>query len=118
MQTYYKLLLQNIQELVPIKQEDICLIKEAFKPVYLKKKDFYLRKHDRSNYMNFVADSCLEVYSIGENDMEHILKCGIEGFMTNHYSNSFTFEPYEWGLYYKLNQCFFIPTSYFFFNLT
>ncbi|WNB18870.1 Crp/Fnr family transcriptional regulator [Marivirga arenosa] len=83
MQTYYKLLLQNIQELVPIKQEDVCLIEEAFKPVYLKKKDFYLRKHDRSNYMNFVADGCLKVYSIGENDMEHILQFGIEGWWVN-----------------------------------
>jgi len=76
----YVLLLQNIRELVPINEEEALLIQEAFKPVQINKKDFYIRKGDLSSHMNFVADGCLKVYSIGEKDMEHILQFGITGW--------------------------------------
>lgn len=79
----YKVLIHKIEELVPLKEEDILLIKEAFKPVYLKKKQFLLQKGESSNHMRFIAEGCLKQYSIDDTGKEHILHFGIQGWWVN-----------------------------------
>lgn len=79
----HKTLIQNIEELVPLKDADILLIEEAFKPVYLKKKQFLFQKGDSSNHMRFIAEGCLKLYRIDDTGKEHILQFGIQGWWVN-----------------------------------
>jgi CRP-like cAMP-binding protein len=79
----HKTLIDNIQEIVPLKGEDILLIEKAFIPVELKKKQFLLQKGESSNHMRFVAEGCLKLYRIDDNGKEHILQFGIKGWWVN-----------------------------------
>jgi len=81
--TMHKNLIHNFEEIVPLKEEDILLIEDAFKPVKLKKKQFLLQKGESSNHMRFVSDGCMKVYSIDEEGEEHILQFGISGWWIN-----------------------------------
>lgn len=76
-------LIQNIKELVPLKEEEVLLIEDAFKPVHLKKKQFLLQKGDSSNHMRFIAEGCLRLYRIDDAGKEHILQFGIKGWWVN-----------------------------------
>lgn len=79
----YQTLIHNIQEIVPLKEEDILLINDAFKPVPLKKKQFLIQKGESSNHMRFIADGCLKLYRIDDTGKEHILQFGIKGWWVN-----------------------------------
>ncbi|MEZ5044455.1 MAG: Crp/Fnr family transcriptional regulator [Saprospiraceae bacterium] len=79
----HELLIQNIKELVPLKEADSLLIKNAFKPIALKKKHFLLQKGEYVNHMRFIAKGCLKLYDIDESGKEHILQFGIKGWWMN-----------------------------------
>lgn len=79
----YTILIQNIKELVPIDEVDVPIIKEAFNPVHLKRKQFLLKMGDPSNHMRFVADGCVRVYSINPDGNENILQFGVSGWWVN-----------------------------------
>tara|TARA_R110002096_G_scaffold58749_1_gene147761 strand:+ start:2581 stop:3165 length:585 start_codon:yes stop_codon:yes gene_type:complete len=79
----YNTLIHNIKEIVPLKEEDILLIENAFIPVQLKKKQFLLQKGESSNHMRFVAEGCLKLYRIDDTGKEHILQFGIKGWWVN-----------------------------------
>ena len=79
----HKTLIHNIEEIVPLKAEDILLIEDAFKPVHLKKKQFSLQKGESSNHMRFVTEGCLKLYRIDDTGKEHILQFGIKGWWVN-----------------------------------
>ncbi|WP_163381260.1 Crp/Fnr family transcriptional regulator [Cyclobacterium sp. SYSU L10401] len=79
----HKTLIDNIQEMVPLKADDILLIENAFIPVQLNKKQFLLQKGESSNHMRFVAEGCLKLYRIEDTGKEHILQFGIKGWWVN-----------------------------------
>lgn len=79
----YKSLIHNIQEVVPLQEQDILLIEDTFKPVHLKKKQFLLQKGESSNHMRFVADGCIKLYNIDDSGKERILQFGIQGWWVN-----------------------------------
>lgn len=79
----HKTLIHNIEEIVPLKEADILLIEDAFKPVHLKKKQFLLQKGEACNHMRFVAEGCLKLYRIDDTGKEHILQFGIGGWWVN-----------------------------------
>ncbi|XOV92898.1 MAG: Crp/Fnr family transcriptional regulator [Bacteroidota bacterium] len=79
----HSILLENIRELVPISDKETELIKEAFKPFHLKKKESLLRKGDPSNHMRFVSTGCLKAFSVDKDGNEHILQFGIRGWWVN-----------------------------------
>lgn len=79
----HKTLINNIQEIVPLKEEDILLIEDAFIPVQLKKKQFLLQEGESSNHMRFVAEGCLKLYRIDDTGKEHILQFGIKSWWVN-----------------------------------
>jgi CRP-like cAMP-binding protein len=76
-------LIQNIKEIVSLNEEDVLLIKNAFKPVNLKKKQFLLRKGEPSNHMRFIAEGCVKLYNIDNTGREHILQFGTKGWWVN-----------------------------------
>ncbi|MAY83317.1 MAG: cyclic nucleotide-binding protein [Flavobacteriales bacterium] len=77
------LLIENIKEVVPLTDEDASLVKKAFNPVQLKKKDFLLRNGEYSDHMRFIVEGCLRAYKIDENGKEHILYFGIKNWWIN-----------------------------------
>lgn len=79
----HEALIQNIKEIVPLSKEDISLIQDFFKPVYLRKKQFLLQKGEYSNHMRFIAEGCLKLYRIDESGREHILQFGTTGWWMN-----------------------------------
>ncbi len=76
-------LIQNIKAHVPLTENEVELIQEAFKERKLKKKEHLLQKGDNSNHMRFVSEGCLKVYSIDEDGQEHVLQFGISGWWIN-----------------------------------
>lgn len=89
----HQLLIENIKELVPLSETESLLIRDAFKPVMLKKKQFLLQKGDASNHMRFIAEGCLKLYNIDESGKEHILQFGIKGWWMNDLFAYLTFKP-------------------------
>lgn len=89
----HETLIRNIEEIVPLKKEDILLIQHAFKPVHLKKKQFLLQKGESSNHMRFIAEGCLKLYRIDDSGKEHILQFGIKGWWVNDLYAYLTQEP-------------------------
>ncbi|MEQ8626810.1 Crp/Fnr family transcriptional regulator [Ekhidna sp.] len=79
----HETLIKNIKELVPLSQEEVELVSDAFKPRHLKKKEHLLQKGDPSNHMRFVSDGCMKVYSVDEDGQEHVLQFGISGWWIN-----------------------------------
>ncbi|MEP2024839.1 MAG: Crp/Fnr family transcriptional regulator [Reichenbachiella sp.] len=79
----HDILLQNIRQLVSVNESESELIKDSFKIVPLKKKEFLLRKGEYSNHMRFIAKGCLKLYRVDEVGAEHILQFGIEGWWMN-----------------------------------
>ncbi|TVZ60151.1 CRP-like cAMP-binding protein [Flavobacteriaceae bacterium MAR_2010_105] len=79
----YDVLIQNIKELVAINETECALIKDAFQPIALKKKQYLLQKGEHSNHMRFIADGCLKLYSLDDSGKEHILQFGIQGWWMN-----------------------------------
>lgn len=76
-------LINNIQEIVSLKSNEIQLIESAFHQKTLAKKEFLLRKDEPSNHMRFIAEGCLKLFSIDETGKEHILQFGISGWWMN-----------------------------------
>ncbi|MEZ4945926.1 MAG: Crp/Fnr family transcriptional regulator [Cyclobacteriaceae bacterium] len=76
-------MIEHIRELVPLTDEEVILVQQAFKPVELDKKELLLSKGDPSNHMRFVAEGCVKVYSIDKEAGEHILQFGISGWWIN-----------------------------------
>lgn len=76
-------LIEHIRELVAISEKESELIREAFKPTQLKRKDFLLKKGELSNHMRFVVEGCLKAYSVDEEGSEHILQFGVPGWWVN-----------------------------------
>jgi len=79
----HETLIHNIKDIVPLNEEDVMLIEDAFKPVHLKKKQFLLRKGEPSNHMRFIAEGCVKLFNIDDTGKEHILQFGIKGWWVN-----------------------------------
>ncbi|WP_020533199.1 Crp/Fnr family transcriptional regulator [Flexithrix dorotheae] len=79
----HEILIQHIKEQVPLKESELNLIKDAFKPVTLGKKQFLLQKGEYSNHMRFIVKGCLKLFNIDESGKEHILQFGIQGWWMN-----------------------------------
>ncbi|NJN28341.1 MAG: Crp/Fnr family transcriptional regulator [Cyclobacteriaceae bacterium] len=79
----HEALVQNICEIVPLADVEVEMIKDYFKPVHLKKKQFLLQKGESCNHMRFIAAGCIKLFSIDDSGKEHILQFGIEGWWVN-----------------------------------
>lgn len=89
----HELLIQNIKELVFLKEAEALLVEDAFMPVKLKKKQFLLQKGEHSNHMRFIAEGCLRLYNIDAAGKEHILQFGIKGWWMNDLYAYLTLKP-------------------------
>jgi len=79
----HDLLIKNIKELVPLSDEESLLVKDAFKTVRLRKKQFLLQRGEMSNHMRFITKGCLKLFHLDDSGSEHILQFGITGWWIN-----------------------------------
>jgi len=79
----YDTLIHNIKDLVPLSEGEVQLIKAAFQPIELKKKEFLLQIGEPSNHMRFIVDGCIKLYNIDETGKEHILQFGTKEWWVN-----------------------------------
>lgn len=90
-----ELLIQHIQEQVPLSKQETDLVQQAFVAKELDKKEMLLFKGDISNHMRFIEQGCLRAYNIDAAGNEHILQFGIEGWWVNDLYSYITQEPAE-----------------------
>jgi len=79
----YELLIRNIHQIIAINETDISIIRQAFKPRLLEKKEILLQTGEISTHMQFIARGCLRSYYLNKNAQEHILQFGIESWWIN-----------------------------------
>ncbi len=80
---HHNLLIQNIRALVPLSEEEALLVRHAFKPTRLRKKEFLIQIGEYSNHMRFIAEGCFRLYEVDDQGTEHILQFGISGWWMN-----------------------------------
>lgn len=64
----------------PLTADDQALIKEAFVPKSLKKKELFLKQGDICQYTGFILQGAMRQYSIDSNGTEHIIQLAIENW--------------------------------------
>lgn len=76
----YDILLTYISQraVTPITAEQAVLIRDAFKPKKLRKKQYLLQEGDVCKYLSFMVKGAMRQYSIDEKGNEHIVRFGIE----------------------------------------
>jgi len=76
----YDILLTYISQrsVTPITAEQAALIRDAFKPKKLRKKQYLLQEGDVCKYLSFMVKGAMRQYSIDEKGNEHIVRFGIE----------------------------------------
>src|ERR1041384_3807879 len=76
----YDILLTYISQrsVTPITAEQAALIRDAFKPKKLRKKQYLLQEGDICKYLSFMVKGAMRQYSIDEKGNEHIVRVGIE----------------------------------------
>lgn len=80
----YRSLLEYIEErsFSPLSQKDVSLIKEAFIPKKLKKRQFLLQQGDVCKYIAFIVKGATRQYTVDEKGYEHVLNLCIENWWT------------------------------------
>lgn len=64
----------------PITEAEVSLIKEAFIPKKLRKRQFLLQEGEVCKYIAFIVKGATRQYTIDEKGYEHILNLGIENW--------------------------------------
>jgi CRP-like cAMP-binding protein len=72
------LLLQHLSRYISLDSEETILIREFFRPKYLKKKDILLQHGEISRFENFVTKGCMRAFYIDTTGEEHIVQFAVE----------------------------------------
>lgn len=76
----HSVLKNYIDKKISISEEDWQLIRDAFTPVKVKKKQFLLREGEISKYLWFVTKGCLRMYKEDQKGHDHILLFAFEEY--------------------------------------
>lgn len=71
------------QTSVPLSEEDIELIREAFIPRKFRKRQFLLQEGDVCKYISFIVKGAVRQYTVDEKGNEHVLNLAIENWWTS-----------------------------------
>lgn len=66
-----------------LSEQDIDLIQEAFLPLKLKKKQFFLREGEICQYIAFIVKGAMRQFMMDEKGTEHTLQLGLENWWTS-----------------------------------
>jgi CRP-like cAMP-binding protein len=65
---------------VPILEEEKALLKQAFVPFKLRKRQYLLQEGDHCRYFAFIVKGSMRQYSVDDKGAEHIVRLGVEGW--------------------------------------
>ncbi|TDH27525.1 Crp/Fnr family transcriptional regulator [Segetibacter sp. 3557_3] len=89
----FELLLQKINEKVPITPEESAVCKTFFIPKKLRKKQYLLQEGDVCKYVAFVEKGMLRSYTVDDKGTEHIMQFAFEGWWLSDQFSFLTAEP-------------------------
>ena len=64
----------------PLSENELELIKTAFIPKKLKRRQFFLQEGDLCKYFAFIVNGAMRQYLIDDKGIEHIVHLGIENW--------------------------------------
>jgi CRP-like cAMP-binding protein len=64
----------------PVSEQDRALIKEAFVPSKLRKRQYFLQEGDQCKHFAFIVKGAMRQYSVDDKGVEHIVRLGVEGW--------------------------------------
>lgn len=76
----YNALYSYVSQKVDLSPHDFDLIREAFKPKTLRKRQYLLQAGDISKYLAFVVSGALRLFHVDEKGDEHIIQFAIENW--------------------------------------
>jgi CRP-like cAMP-binding protein len=96
----YDILLQYITDYssLTVSDEEFILIKEAFKPKKLRKRQYLLQEGDLCKYLSFITKGALRHYSVDDKGVEHIVRFGIERWWMADYESYTTQTPGKYNI--------------------
>jgi CRP-like cAMP-binding protein len=89
----YEVLHSYISNKVKISPEEFEVVKSAFTPKRLKKKQYLLQEGDPCKYIAFVCEGALRLFSIDVKGQEHILQFALENWWITDRKSLNTGEP-------------------------
>jgi CRP-like cAMP-binding protein len=64
----------------PLSEDEKALLKQAFLPSKLRKKQYLLQAGDQSKYFGFIVKGSMRMYTVDDKGTEHIVRLGVEGW--------------------------------------
>ena len=64
----------------PLSDEEMLMLKEAFIPSKLRKRQYFLQAGNQCKYFAFIVKGAMRHYSVDEKGTEHIVRLGVEGW--------------------------------------
>lgn len=96
----YDIILQYIIDYsaLPVSEDEFTLIKAAFKPKKLRKRQYLLQEGDVCKYLSFVVKGALRQYTVDDKGAEHIVRFGIERWWMADYEGFITHKPGKYNI--------------------
>ena len=64
----------------PLSEDEKVLLKQAFIPFKLRKRQYFLQEGNHSKYFAFIVKGSMRMYSVDDKGTEHIVRLGVEGW--------------------------------------
>ena len=64
----------------PLSEDEMLLIKEAFTPFKLRKRQYFLQAGNLCKHFAFITKGAMRQYTVDDNGTEHIVRLGIENW--------------------------------------
>jgi len=81
-----------------VSDQEFELIKAAFKPKKLRKRQYLLQEGDVCKYLSFITKGAMRQYSVDDKGVEHIVRFGIERWWMADYESFTTKTPCSYDI--------------------
>jgi CRP-like cAMP-binding protein len=65
---------------LPLNNEEVILLQTAFRPVKLRKNQYYLQEGNVCKHLGFIVEGAMRQYSVDDKGVEHIVQLFIENY--------------------------------------
>lgn len=76
----YEQLIQNIQQKIKLSKEETESLKQYFIPKKIRKRQYLLNAGDKCNYLTFVENGLLRLFSVDDSGHEHVMQFALESW--------------------------------------
>lgn len=88
-------LIDYFQNMLPLTNEEVELLREKFQPRLYRKRQFILQEGDVCNVFNFVVSGCVRMYKMDESGAQHIVQFAIENWWICDMGSFYSMQPSE-----------------------